>query len=339
VTEAPKIAAAYPEYFIAWGSADLEILLRNGRLTHIFFLSPPDLHMEQLTYCLKRLDTADHTIYLFVEKPTDFYPNRIRDAMSFFAMMANREQVVVRQIDHYVEKWSVRRLVERFAEVPKIVGKLREIIFFSAEKQLIPPSPTYAKGYAIEHGVHAWSILSRLFPGILTVPVYLDNAKRLHRAWRYKGVSSYCQGDTAFLFRFIAHPSSKLRDALIPETRIIIGGGKALGIDKKVLILRGEDGDIAADLSNDRVVSTIRGLKRDLFKDDPAPRIPAYRVIMEGIFGDNPIPLKVTLPLETGLWALEKMYEGINALESMEDYEAGTTPDEFNHLVFGLDHS
>jgi hypothetical protein len=335
--ETPKKAAANAGHFIAWESAELEMLLRMGYLTHIFILTPPALHMEQLSYCLKRLEKVDHTLFIFVEKPTDFEPARVQDAMCLWSAMKNRSRIVVRQIDHYAEKWSIRMMRDRMAEVVRITGKLREIIFFSAEKRYIPSSPTFARGYAIEHGVHAWSILSRLFPGIMTLQFKCDVEKGRPSAWRYEQATPNCHGETAFLFRFITMRGSETSNVLPTNLAITIAAGKALGIDKKVLALIGEDGTVIADLSQDQLVFTTGETKRDLFKDVPAPRMPAYRAILEGIFGDPPDPLDVTMPIETGLWSIERICSANCVIESLGDYQAGTMPSDFVNLVSRLD--
>lgn len=339
VAETPQTATAYPGHFVAWESAEFDTLLRKGRLTHIFILTPPALHMEQLTYCLKRLAKVDHTIAIFVEKPTDFEPIRVHEALRVWLAMENRSRIVVRQIDHYAQKWSIRMMRERMAEVVRITGKLREIIFFSAEKRHIPSSPTFARGYAIEHGVHAWSILSQLFPEVMAVQFKFDAEKGRPCAWRYKEATPSCLGETAFLFRFIALQGLEKSKPLTPDLTITIAGGKALGIDKKVLVLMGEDGVIVADLLQDQLISTVGRTKQDLFKDAPAPRIPAYRAILEGIFGEHSVPLDVTLPIEAGLWSIERIYAGISAVESLGDYQAGTMPPELADLASGLDNT
>jgi len=333
-----KIDAEYPEHFIAWGNADLDSLLLKGQFTHIFILTPPDLHMEQLTYCLERLGKVDHTISLFVEKPSDFDPSRVKYAINFRAAMQNREKIVLRQIDHYVEKGAIRKLKERSAEVLNITGKLHEIIFFSAEKRRIPSSPTFDRGYAIEHGVHAWSILFRLFPKILNIQISLDTNNGPSQAWRYRDATGPCSADTAFLLRFMARSGSGMCDELAPKTKITIAGGKALGMERKELVLKGEYGIIIADLSHDKVVSITGEKKTVRFKDDNTSRSLPYRAILEGILGENPAPFDVTLPLEVGLWSLEKISKGISAVKFLKDYKAGSMPVELKHLVKLLDN-
>lgn len=325
--EKPGIAAEDPEQFIEWGTAVLDNYLQKGRFEHIFILTPPALHMEQLTYCLKRLDKVDLATNLFVEKPVDFNVKRVKDTLSVWATMPNRRKILVRQIDHYAEKWSVRKIREQVDEVLKITGKLNTILFFSAEKRHIPSSPTYARGYAVEHGVHAWSILFRLFPDILNIEISPDTKHGPSHAWRYTGTLQHCPADTAFMLRFRAHPDEGECDELASETEITIAGGKALGMERKVLVLKGEHGKIMADLSHDEVVSVSEGRKTVLFKNDHTPRTSPYITILNGILGENPTPQDVTLPLEAGLWSLEKINQGISSVKILEEYKAGSMPE------------
>jgi len=311
---------------LPWGSTELEGMISACRFRRIFILSPPALHLPQLLRCAELLRSVGSRCELFVEKPVGL--DSVEAAVGLRRLGASPlpDGIVVRHIDHYTQKWAVRWLRAHFDEVIGLLGRLTEVLFVSLERREITVSPVFAAGYAREHGIHAWALLDHC------IPVLADEALEVEavHAWRHRNCPPICSAESAFRIDYRARGPSL---AGIP---VRICAGKAMAATDKRLVLRGTDAEIVAYFNEDRISyhgpGGERSLGDDPSGDDGLARQPAYRTIMEGIFernaGDG-----VTIGLEDGLLALERIDLAATRFPPPVEYPQGETPPEIAELL------
>jgi hypothetical protein len=327
IAETEAKCRVVPGLLLPWGSVELEEMISAGRFRRIFILSPPALHLPQLLHCVELLRSAGSRCDLFVEKPLGLDYSEAAARLRRLDATPLPDGVVVRHIDHYTQKWAVRWLRAHFDEVTGLLGRLTEVLFVSLERREITDSPVFAAGYAREHGIHAWALLDHCIPPLVREGL---DVEAVH-AWRHRDCPPICSAESAFRIDYQA------RGPALAGMPVRICAGKAMAATDKRLVLRGADAEIVAYFNKDRICYRGPGGERSLGDDPPDDdgglnRRPAYRTIMEGIFERN-AGEDVTIGLEEGLLALERIDRAASRFPSPVEYPRGETPRKIAGLL------
>jgi hypothetical protein len=327
IAETEAKCRVVPGLLLPWGSSALEGMISAGRFRRIFILSPPALHLPQLLRCVELLRTAGSPCDLFVEKPVGLDYSDAADGLRRLGATPLPAGVVVRHIDHYTQKWAVRWLRAHFDELIGLLGRLVEVLFISLERREIADSPVFAAGYAREHGIHAWALLDHCIPVLTGEGLEVEAV----HAWRYRDCPPICSAESAFRIDYRA------RGPALAGIPVRICAGKAMAATDKRLVLRGTDAKIVAYFNEDRICQRGPGGKRSRCDDPPGDdggltRQPAYQTILEGIFERNTGDV-VTIGLEEGLLALERIDLAASRFPPPVEYPQGETPREIAELL------
>ncbi len=305
-----------------WGDNELARRMRAGDFTKIFILTPPQSHLEMLTLCSERLSDVNQQCEIFIEKPIGFDTGSTEETLFTILPKLKSAGHVVRLIDHYAAKWCVRWLKTCGQRAIREIAPINRLSFLSLESRAMAPSAIYQKGYAMEHGIHGWTIWLELFPEFLQPQTILRVDPANSSAWRYMGAPMECTGETGFCFTY---------DALLPTSgrmKVHFGSGKAVGVDSKGILIEGSNGRIFGSLSHDRVFLEMPdGSFKEPGDDKSVPKESAYDFLLKEILsGKINAADKVTLPLDAGLWALRAIEMGAKSLPSPLTIEKDRLP-------------
>lgn len=320
--------------WVAWGDPGLERGIAAGQFQKIFLLTPPQVHIRQLLRCAHLLREAPGRCEVYVEKPLDLDPELAEAQVPGILGLLHGAGHEARVIDHYTQKWAVRWLAGPGRQALGAIAPLREILFLSLESREMPDSASFARGYAREHGVHAWAALGQVLPELAGTDTRIAVETGDSRAWRYQGCTGSCPAETCFHLRYRVALTLRGFSPYTPGTEIRLAAGKALGADAKCLLFSGDVGGVLALLSADRVFAAVQGEAPREIAEHTASRRSAYETVLDGVFRRRGLsPEQTTLPLEAGLWALRAIDRGARSLPPPSPLAYGQAPDLLTDLV------
>jgi hypothetical protein len=329
IAEVSKKAKLASGFFEIWGSPKLDRMIREGIFNRIFILTPPAYHMSQVMHCLDVLSSSKSRCDIYVEKPVDIEREIVRACIDRITKVPNSDCHQIRVIDHYTQKWTSRWLYDEGEKAFLEIGPVKNIYFVSYETIPMADSAAFSRGYAREHGIHAWAMISHCFPVLRNADVSLDTKVNPPLAWRYNGCPEICAGESAFLITYeVCWPNGSRPGFVNNNLRITIASGKAMTDKVKKLMFDGKNGQIVAHFNDDKIFVKKRDSKFEEINTSAQgyPKQPAYKTIVEGIFGEEGEPRRVTIELIDGLDALDRIEMAAQRFEDPIAYKQGETP-------------
>ncbi len=340
IAEIATKASLAPGLFKIWGSPELDKMIIDDEFERIFILSPPEYHMSQLMHCLDLLAGLDSRCAIYLEKPVDIERELVRACIKRITELPNTASHPIYHIDHYTQKRVVKWLHDNSKKILQEIGPVKEIYFTSYEIIPMANSAAFTRGYAREHGIHAWAMIAYCLPDILIDNDDFDIETETPLTWKHYDCPDVCAGESAFLITYhIRRADDNKFDLVDNNLKITLAAGKALAEEVKKLMFIGEKGKLVAHFNEGKFKEgRIFIIKPDGIIEEPAiaevdyPKQFPYKTIIDGIFDRRKNAKDVTIGLQNGLNALERIEIAARKFGAPKTHEQRKTPVELQEI-------
>jgi len=286
-------------------------LINNTNVYLGYIAAPNKTHVRYIDFFLRLAKL------ILVEKPLCDNLSEISNILSKYHEDEFRR---VRLVDHYLFKDVIREFLEHYDKYLEPLGEIKKIDFYLLESGLIrlERSWLYNSGMIRDLSSHYFSILFKLYD----LGFELLNPKN---------------------FRLISVEKARYHDKYIPthiqnpkETFAVLKFqinkilstctiGKGVGIDKKELIIEGENGSIIVNTIKNAIYMK-QNTEIEILYQKEVPRYHEYYLLLDDIFHAN---TDIGLPFHLAIKEVEFM-EKTDAYRITKIYEQGQLPFSIN---------
>ncbi|MCD6490800.1 MAG: Gfo/Idh/MocA family oxidoreductase [Candidatus Korarchaeota archaeon] len=279
----------------------------DKRVSLLYIASPNKTHAKYIGLFLRKSDK------IFVEKP-------LVDNLYEIEMIEQKyrpsEFSIVRLSDHYLFKDVYEEFLYNHKKYLNMIGNIREINFYLIESGIIKKERAwlYYSGMIRDLAVHYFSILFKLYEQGYSVlgPQNFDLLEIRKARYKDKYIPSDINNpkETFALLKF---------DIKNIESTCIVG--KGLNFDRKRMVIKGDEGILVIDSSNNAIYLTRNKEKIVLF-ESKSKKYHEYWNLMRRIFNNDP-----TTGLSYNLAKEEvKIMEKTDTVEISKVYDTGEIP-------------